>query len=83
VRTEAPRSEVDPKKPRVPRDLLGGTIMVVGFVLTVLGIYEIGGLFTLSVGLGLLFVGSIPVLLHVKKRDDAMDVEFRRIVGGR
>lgn len=80
MKTEAPREEVDPKS-RWPRDLLWAIIMAAGFVLTMLGIYEIGGLLNLFVGLGLVFVGSIPTLLHTSKRDESVDVEFRRIVG--
>jgi hypothetical protein len=55
--------------------------MAVGFVWTVLGIREIGGLLNLCVGLILIFVGSIPLILapgRVRFHHEDIDQELRR-----
>ena len=47
-------------RPPVPVTLLAEIVMVIGFVLAVLGMREIGGLFNLGLGLLMISAGSVP-----------------------
>jgi len=49
-------------------ELLADALLTVGFVLMVLGIYEIGGLFNLGVGFVVLWVGALIALADMTRR---------------
>jgi hypothetical protein len=66
MQTETKPRELQPS-PLPPVILLAWCMIVAGFVLTVLGIYEIGGLFNLGIGFFLIVAGSMPVLLRAGK----------------
>jgi hypothetical protein len=56
--------------------------MAIGVVLAVLGIYEIGGLLSLGVGLALIFISSIPLILDPGTGTWGFDRELRRMMNG-
>jgi hypothetical protein len=55
--------------------VLAEVVVAIGFVLAVLGIREVGGLFNLGVGFLLVFVGSIPIIVDLR-RESAFDEEL-------
>ena len=62
------------------REILADALLVVGFVLMVLGIYEIGGLFNLGVGFALFWVGAIAALADMRRQSDELEEAFFRII---
>ena len=68
---------------RVPsirlRELIADALLLVGFVLMVLGIYEIGGLFNLGVGFAVLWAGALVALYDMTRRFRDEEEAFFRI----
>ena len=62
------------------REILADALLVVGFVLMVLGIYEIGGLFNLGAGFVVLWVGAILALADMRRKSSDLDEAFFRII---
>jgi len=62
------------------REIVADALLVVGFVLMVLGIYEIGGLFNLVVGFAVFWVGAIAALADMRRTTDDLEEAFFRIV---
>ena len=62
------------------REILADALLIAGFVLMVLGIYEIGGLFNFGLGFVVLWVGAIVALADMRRKDDDMEEEFFRII---
>ena len=62
------------------REILADALLVVGFVLMVLGIYEIGGLFNLGVGFAVFWVGAIAALADMRHQSDELEEAFFRII---
>jgi len=62
------------------REILADALLVVGFVLMVLGIYEIGGLFNLGVGFAVIWVGAIAALADMRRQSDELEEAFFRII---
>jgi len=62
------------------REILADVLLVVGFVLMVLGIYEIGGLFNLGVGFAVFWVGAIAALADMRRQSDELEEAFFRII---
>jgi uncharacterized membrane protein YiaA len=62
------------------REILADALLVVGFVLMVLGIYEIGGLFNLCVGFAVFWVGAIAALADMRRKSDELEEAFFRII---
>ena len=62
------------------REILADALLIVGFVLMVLGIYEIGGLFNLGVGFVVLWVGADVALADMRRKSDDLEEAFFRIV---
>ena len=62
------------------REILADALLVVGFVLMVLGIYEIGGLFNLGVGFAVFWVGAITALADMRRQSDELEEAFFRII---
>ncbi len=62
------------------REILADGLLVVGFVLMVLGIYEIGGLFNLGVGFAVLWAGAILALADMRRKSDDLEEAFFRII---
>lgn len=67
--------------PRIPITLLAETTVLIGFVLFVLGMLEIGGLFNLGLGLLLILAGSVPIVLRLGDAQESLDEELRRFLG--
>ena len=71
----------DIRRPSIgPQELLADALLAVGFVLMVLGIYEIGGLFNFGLGFAVLWVGAIIALADMRRKDDDLEEEFFRII---
>jgi uncharacterized membrane protein YiaA len=62
------------------REILADALLVVGFVLMVLGIYEIGGLFNIGVGFAVLWAGAIVALADMRRKSDDLEEAFFRII---
>lgn len=62
------------------REILADALLIVGFVLMVLGIYEIGGLFNLGVGFAVFWVGAIAALADMRRQSDELEEAFFRII---
>jgi hypothetical protein len=62
------------------REILADALLVAGFVLMVLGIYEIGGLFNLCVGFAVFWVGAIAALADMRRKSDELEEAFFRII---
>ena len=62
------------------REILADALLVVGFVLMVLGIYEIGGLLNLGVGFAVFWVGAIAALADMRRQSDELEEAFFRII---
>jgi len=82
MQTQARPSDTRPG-PQLPAVLIAGIAMGIGVVMTVLGIYEIGGLLSLGLGLLVTFVSSIPLILHPGAGGRGIDDELRRMASGR
>jgi hypothetical protein len=61
------------------RELVADALLVAGFVLMVLGIYEIGGLFNVGVGFAVVWVGALGSLADMRRRARVAEEEFFRI----
>lgn len=61
------------------RELVADALMLVGFVLMVLGIYEIGGLFNLGLGFVVLWLGALAALADMRRRLRDEEEAFLRI----
>lgn len=62
-----------------PRELVADALLVLGFVLMVLGIYEIGGLFNLGLGFAVLWAGALAALADMNRRLRDEEEAFFRI----
>ena len=62
-------------------EVLAYVLLALGFVLIVLAIYEVGGLFNLGLGLAVVLAGEIVLFTHQARRLKREAEEFRRIVG--
>ena len=62
------------------REILADALLIVGFVLMVLGIYEIGGLFNLGMGFAVFWVGAIAALADMRRQSDELEEAFFRII---
>ena len=62
------------------QEILADALLVIGFALMVLGIYEIGGLANLGLGLAVFWVGAIVALADMRRKDDDLEEEFFRII---
>lgn len=65
-------------RPRVRLDLVGFGLVVAGYVLTTLGILEIGGVFNIVVGLTVAWVGCVTMFAGEGREDHFVEAEFRR-----
>jgi hypothetical protein len=61
------------------RELLADALLITGFVLMVLGIYEIGGLFNLGLGFAVLWVGAIIAFADMTRKTRGLEEAFCRI----
>jgi hypothetical protein len=61
------------------REILADALLVAGFVLMVLGIYEIGGLFNLAAGFVVLWAGALAALADMNRRLRDEEEAFFRI----
>jgi uncharacterized membrane protein YiaA len=61
-------------------EILADALLIVGFVLMVLGIYEVGGLFNLGLGFAVFWIGAIAALVDMRRKIEDMEEEFYRIV---
>lgn len=61
------------------RELLAYALLIAGFIQIVLGIYEIGGLFNVGVGLAVLWAGALTALADMTRRRQEEEEEFFRI----
>jgi hypothetical protein len=61
------------------RELVADVLLLVGFVLMVLGIYEIGGLLNLGVGLAVLWAGALASFADMRRSFRDEEEEFFRI----
>jgi|SoimicmetaTmtLPB_FD_contig_41_13249925_length_551_multi_1_in_0_out_0_1 uncharacterized membrane protein YiaA len=62
------------------QEILADALLIAGFVLMVLGIYEIGGLFNVGLGFAVLWVGAIVALADMRRKTDDIEEAFFRIV---
>ena len=62
------------------QEILADALLVTGFVLMVLGIYEIGGLFNLGLGFAVFWLGAIVALADMHRKEDDLEEEFFRII---
>lgn len=60
-------------------ELVADALIVLGFVLMVLGIYEIGGLFNLGAGFAVLWTGALAALADMNRRFRDEEEAFFRI----
>lgn len=68
------------RKPTIHlREIVADALLVVGFVLMVLGIYEIGGLFYIAVGFLVLWAGALVALADMMRRYRTEEEAFFRI----
>jgi hypothetical protein len=61
------------------RELVADALLIVGFVLMVLGIYEIGGLFNLGLGFAVLWAGAIIAFADMTRKTRDLEEAFFRI----
>lgn len=61
------------------REIAADALLIAGFVLMVLGIYEIGGLFNLGLGFAVFWVGAIAALADMQRKTDDLEEAFFRI----
>lgn len=61
------------------REIVAVALLIAGFVLMVLGIYEIGGLFNLGLGFAVFWVGAIAALADMQRKTDDLEEAFFRI----
>ena len=70
----------DVRRPSIgPRELIADALLIVGFVLMVLGIYEIGGLFNLGLGFAILWAGALLAFADMRRTTIDFEKEFYRI----
>jgi hypothetical protein len=70
----------DIRKPSIGvGELLADALLIAGFVLMVLGIYEIGGLFNLGLGFAVVWTGALVSLADMRRRARDEQEEFFRI----
>ena len=70
----------DVRRPSIGfRELLADALLITGFVLMVLGIYEVGGLFNLGLGFAVLWVGAIIALADMTRKTRGLEEAFYRI----
>ena len=60
--------------------MVAWVLMVAGFVLTVVGILQLTGLWGLGAGFVLIFVASVPLIVEADRREGAFDDELRRLL---
>jgi hypothetical protein len=60
-------------------ELVADALILLGFVLMVLGIYEIGGLFNLAAGFVVLWAGALAALADMNRRLRDEEEAFFRI----
>ena len=65
-----------------PWRIAADALLVAGFVLMVLGIIEIGGVFNLGLGFALVWVGMVLSFQDDRRRNDREDQEFLWVVNG-
>ena len=61
------------------REIVADALLSVGFVLMVLGIYEVGGLFNLGVGLAVLWAGGLAAFADMRRLSRDEEEAFLRI----
>jgi hypothetical protein len=61
------------------QEILADALLVTGFVLIVLGICEIGGLFNLGLGFAVFWLGAIVALADMRRKEDDLEEELFRI----
>ena len=70
----------DVRKPSIGIvELLADVLLIAGFVLMVLGIYEIGGLFNVGLGFAVFWAGALASLADMRRRNRDEEEEFFRI----
>jgi uncharacterized membrane protein YiaA len=70
----------DVRRPSIGfQEILADALLVTGFVLIVLGIYEIGGLFNLGLGFAVFWLGAIVALADMRRKEDDLEEELFRI----
>jgi hypothetical protein len=79
MRTEASPRRTAPAASRAV-EVVSALVIAAGFVLTVLGILQTGGVAALGVGLLLVFAGSVPLIIDADRRQGAFDDELRRLL---
>ncbi len=62
------------------QEILADALLVTGFVLMVLGIYEIGGLFNLGLGFAVFWLGAIVAFADMRRKEGDLEEEFFRII---
>ena len=62
------------------REIIADALLITGFVLMVLGIYEIGGLFNLGLGFAVFWIGAIAALADMRRKSDDLEEAFFRII---
>jgi uncharacterized membrane protein len=65
-----------------PWTVAGNALLALGFVAIVLGIYELGGLFALGLGVALVWVGMVAAFAGEQRRQEREDETFRWVVSG-
>jgi len=69
------------RSPRIRRrDLAGFALLTGGYILMVLGIYEIGGLFNLTLGFSIVWPATLLILSGERRRLINTDDELRRML---
>ncbi len=64
--------------PATKLELLGFAIVAVGYVVMTLGIFEIGGLLNVALGLAAAWVGCVVMFVGEERREFDEEAEFRR-----
>ncbi|HEY7667776.1 MAG TPA: hypothetical protein VIE12_06580 [Actinomycetota bacterium] len=80
MKTE-PRPEVRARRFE-PWTVAGTALLALGFAGMVLGIYEIGGLFALGLGFGLVWGGMVVTFAGERRRQEREDERFLWVVSG-
>ena len=64
--------------PATKLELLGFAIVAVGYVVMTLGIFEIGGLLNVVLGVAASWVGCVVMFVGEERREFDEEAEFRR-----
>ena len=64
--------------PATKIEIVGYTLVAVGYVVMTLGILEIGGLFNVVLGLAAAWAGCVLMFLGEERREFDEEAEFRR-----